>query len=90
MLLCCLKYRKNTESKNLKAEKKNKKKENGRIIILSSCAVCISDCNRTPTHNHSVRKKSAFIKKQEASGLLSSLMIKIPLNKIPSVAPLLI
>ena len=27
MLLCCLKYRKNTESKNLKAEKKKKKKK---------------------------------------------------------------
>ena len=27
--------------------------------------------------------KSKFIKKQEASGLLSSLEIKTPLNKIP-------
>ena len=31
-------------------------------------------------------KKSKFIKQQEASGLLSSLGIKTPLNKIPVVS----
>ena len=34
-------------------------------------------------------KKSKLIKEQEASGLLSSLGIKTPLNKIPSFGPLL-
>ena len=28
-------------------------------------------------------KKSRFIKKQEASGILSNLGLKIPLNKVP-------
>ena len=35
------------------------------------------------------RKKSKFIKEQEASELLSSLGIKTPLSKIPLVGPLL-
>ena len=39
-------------------------------MLLSNCAICGS-------------KKSKFIKKQEANGLLSSLGIKIPLSKIP-------
>ena len=34
------------------------------------------------------RKKSKFIKEQQASGLLSSLGIKIPLSKITLVDPL--
>ena len=34
-------------------------------------------------------KISKFIKDQEASGLLKSLGIKIPLNKIPLLGPLL-
>ena len=50
--------------------------KNGRIMLLSKCAVCDS-------------KKSTFIKQQEASGLLSSLGIKTPLSKIPLVGPLL-
>ena len=48
---------------------------NGKTMILSNCATC---------HG----KKSKFIKKQEASGLLSSLGIKTPLRKIPLVGPL--
>ena len=36
MLSYCLKSRKNTESKNPKAVKT----ENGRIMLLSKCAVC--------------------------------------------------
>ena len=68
----CLKCRKNTESKNPKVVKT----KNGRIMLLSKCAVCDS-------------KKSKFIKQQEASGLLSSLGIKTPLSKIPLVGPLL-
>ena len=68
----CLKCRKNTESKNPKVAKT----KNGRIMLLSKCAVCDS-------------KKSKFIKQQEASGLLSSLGIKTLLNKIPLLGPLL-
>ena len=47
-----------------------------RIMLLSKCAVC--KC-----------KESKFIKQQEASGLLRSLLIKTPLNKIPLKGPLL-
>ena len=71
MLSYCLKCRKNTESKNPKVART----KNGRIMLLSKCAVCDS-------------KKSKFIKQQEASGLLSSLGIKAPLSKIPLVGPL--
>ena len=38
MLSYCLKYRKNTESKNSKVLKT----KNGRIMILSKCVVCDS------------------------------------------------
>ena len=71
MLLYCLKCRKNIESKNPKFART----KNGRIMLLSKCAVCDN-------------KKSKFIKEQEASGLLSSLGIKIPLSKISLVSPL--
>ena len=63
--------KKNTESKNPKITRT----ENGRIMLLSKCAMCDS-------------KKSKFIKEQEASGLLISLGIKTPLSKIPLVSPL--
>ena len=43
---------------------------NGKFMILSKCAICGS-------------KKSKFINKQEASGLLSKLGIKTLLSKIP-------
>ena len=43
---------------------------NGKTIILSKCAICSG-------------KKSKFIKKQEAKGLLSNLSIRTPLGKIP-------
>ena len=46
------------------------KTSNGKTIMLSKCAICGS-------------KKSKFIKKQEASGILSSVGIRAPLNKIP-------
>ena len=72
MLSYCLKCRKSTESKNPKVARA----KNGRIMLLSKCAVCNS-------------KKSKFLKQQEASGLLSSLGIKKPLNKIPLSGPLL-
>ena len=66
----CLKCRKDTESKNTKVART----KNGRIMVLSICAVCES-------------KKPKFIKQQEASGLLSTLGIKTPLSKIPLVGP---
>ena len=70
LLYYCLKCRKNTESKNPKVAKT----KNGRIMLLSKCAVRDS-------------KNSKFLKDQEDSGLISSLGIKKPLNKIPIVAP---
>ena len=42
---------------------------NGKTMILSKCAICGS-------------KKSAFIKKQEAKGLLNNLGIRTSLSKI--------
>ena len=42
---------------------------NGKLMILSKCAICNS-------------KKSKFINKQEAKGLLSNLGIITPLSKI--------
>ena len=72
MLSYCLRYRKNAESKNQKFVRT----KNGRIMLLSKCAVFEG-------------KKSKFIKEQEASGSFSSLGIKIPLSKIPLVGPLL-
>ena len=50
--------------------------KNGRIMLLSNCVICDS-------------KKSKFFKQQEVSGLLCSLGIKTPLNKIPLLGPLL-
>ena len=59
MLSYCLKFRKNTESRNPKVLRT----KNGRIMLLSNCAVCNS-------------KKSKFLKEQEAKGLSSSLGIR--------------
>ena len=49
---------------------------NGKAMILSRCAICNS-------------KKSKFIKKQEAKGLLTKLGIKKPLTKIPLLGDIL-
>ena len=49
---------------------------NGKLMILSKCAICGS-------------KKSKFINKQEAKGLLSNLGIKTPLNKIQMLGDIL-
>ena len=68
-----------------KKKKKKKKKKmrvlisatsNGRTMILSKCAMCDS-------------KKSKFIKKQKAKGLLSNLGIRTPLSKIPILGDVL-
>ena len=50
---------------------------NARIMILSKCAICGS-------------KKSKFINKQEAKGLLSNLGIRTPLSKIPLLGDVLL
>ena len=72
MLSDCFKCRKNTESKNPKVPRT----KNGRIMLLSKCAVCDS-------------KNSKFIKQKKASGLFSSLEIEVPLSKTPLVGPFL-
>ena len=72
MLSYCLKCRKYTESKNPNVAREN----NGRIIILSKCAVC-------------GRQKSKFIEEWQTSGLLSSLGLKTSLSKIPLLGLLL-
>ena len=46
-------------------------------MILSKCAICGS-------------KKSRFIKKQEAKGLLSNLGLKTPLSKMPILGDVLL
>ena len=46
------------------------KTKNNRLLMQSKCSVCET-------------KKSRFLKKQDAKGLLSNLGIKIPLSKIP-------
>ena len=52
------------------------KTSNSRTMLLSKCAICCS-------------KKSRFIKKQEAKGLLSNLGIKTPLSKVPILGDIL-
>ena len=61
----CLKCRKYTENINPQVSGTS----NGKIMILSKCAICNSN-------------KSKFINQQEARGLLSKLGIKTPLSKI--------
>ena len=52
-------------------DKKVFQTKNGRYMLASKCSVC-------------GRKKSKFIKKQEASGILSSILgKKTPLSNIP-------
>ena len=46
--------------------------KNNTLLMQSKCSVCGI-------------KKSRFVKEQEANGLLSSLRIKTPLSKIPSL-----
>ena len=68
----CLKCRKYTKKINPQVSSTS----NGKIMILSKCAICNS-------------KKSKFINKQEAKGLLSKLGIKTPLSKIPILGDIL-
>ena len=46
------------------------KTKNGRLILSSECTIC----------GH---RKSRFVKEQEASGILSSVVIRTHLSKIP-------
>ena len=63
----CLKCKKkNTENINPEVSSTS----NGRVMILSNCAICGS-------------KKFRFIKNQEAKRLLSKIGIKTSLSKIP-------
>ena len=62
----CLKRKKHTENINPQVSSTG----NGKIMILSKCAICNS-------------KKSRFIKNQEAKGLLSNIGIQILLSKVP-------
>ena len=48
----------------------------GKTMILSKCAICGS-------------KKSRFIKKQEASGILSNLCLRTPVSKVTSLGDIL-
>ena len=52
------------------------KTNNGKTVILSKCATCGS-------------RKSTFIKKQEASAILSNLGLKTPLSNIPLLGDIL-
>ena len=72
MLSYCLKCKKNTESINPKISKTN----NGKIMLLSKCAVCGSE-------------KSRFMKKKEARRILSSPGLKTPLSTIPLLGDIL-
>ena len=67
--LVCKKDTKNTDAKMMKTR-------NGRLMLLSKCAVCSS-------------KKLKFMKEQEAEGLLSNSGIKTPLSKVPLLNVLL-
>ena len=62
----CLKCRKNAENIN----------PNGRIMVLSKCAICDS-------------KKSKLIKNQEEKGLLSNLGVRKSLSKVPILGDVL-
>ena len=49
---------------------------NGRTMLLSKYAICSS-------------KKSRFIEKQEAKGLLRNLGVRTPLSKVPKLGDIL-
>ena len=67
-----LKGKKDTENKN----PRDSNTSNGRIMILSKCAICGN-------------KKFRFTKNQEAKDLLSNLGIRTPLSKVPLLGDIL-
>ena len=68
----CLKCKKHTENINPQVSSTS----NGKVMILSKCAICGS-------------KKSRFIKNQEAKGLLSNLGLRTPSSKVPILGDIL-
>ena len=68
MLSYCLKYKKKKNTESI--DPKVSATSNGRTMVLSKCAICGG-------------KKSKFIKKKEAKGLLSNLGVRTPSSKIP-------
>ena len=74
MLSYCLKCKKKKNTESI--DPNVSATSNCRTMILSKCAICGS-------------KKSKFIKKQEAKGLLSSLGIISPFSKIPLLGDVL-
>ena len=68
----CLKCKKYTKNINPQVSVTS----NGKLMILSKCALCNS-------------KKSEFIKKQDSKGLLSKLSIKTPFSKLPILGDIL-
>ena len=68
----CLKCKKDTRNINSSVSSTN----NGRAMILSKCAICVS-------------KKLRLIKIQSAKGLLSSLNLRTPLSKVPILGDIL-
>ena len=72
MELNCLKCKKYTKNINTQVSSTS----NGKLMILSKCAICGS-------------QKSKFINKQEGSRLLSNLGIKTLLRKIPKLGDVL-
>ena len=52
------------------------KTSNDKIMILSKCAICDS-------------RKSIFLRKKESSGVLSNLVHKTPLSKVPLLSDIL-
>ena len=69
----CLKCKKNTEN----IDPKVLASSNGRVMILSGCAICGS-------------RNSRFIKNQEAKGLLSKVGIRRLLSKVPILGDILL
>ena len=68
----CLKCKKYTKNINPQVSSTS----NGKMMILSKCAICGS-------------KKSRFIKNQEAKGLLSNLGVRTPLSKVSILGDIL-
>ena len=66
----------NSLSSILDVDKNVVETKNGRYRLTSKCSVC-------------GKNKSKFIKKQEASGILSSLGLKTPLSNIPLLGDIL-
>ena len=71
-----LSYRLKCRKNTENINSKVSKTSDGKTMILSNCAICGS-------------KKPRFIKKQEASAILSYLSLKKPLSKVPLLGDIL-